>query len=166
MIVPRTPEHLPQCVEALAEVHAADGYPVVWPADPLVWLGGEDFLGAWVAIDEATVLGHVGLKRSLLDNGNQVGEVFRLFVIPRARGLGIGRALLSSGVSQLTSLGLLPMLRVVPESGDAASLYEHLGWRLLSTRPATHGPLASRGYTIATYLLGDSHSIANADERR
>ncbi|WP_298338774.1 GNAT family N-acetyltransferase [Ferrimicrobium sp.] len=159
LIVPRSQDHLPQCVEALSVVHAAVGYPVVWPTDPSEWLTGEGFLGAWVATDETVVQGHIGLKRSLLDDGSSVGEIFRLFVVPDAQGTGIGRSLLALGVARSHAHGLLPMLRVLlPESRDVASWYERLGWRLHSTRLATHGPLASRGYSIATYLLRDSGS--------
>lgn len=125
-----------------------------WPTDPIAWLTAEGFLGAWVAIDDDDhVVGHVALKLSKLSEEEEVGEIFRLFVAPQVQATGIGRALLGYGVDELRLHGLFPTLRVVIEVGRVAAIYEHLGWRLRSSRKATHGPLASRGYTIATYVL-------------
>ena len=152
-ILPRSANHLTECITILAEIHEQDDYPVVWPSDPIAWLTGEQFLGAWVALDGNTLLGHVGLKFSQLSDGTEVGEIFRLFVAPKVRGSGAGKALLEYGVKELRLRGLLPTLRVVVEIGQVAAIYEHLGWRLHSSRRATHGPLASQGLTIATYVL-------------
>lgn len=38
----RRPHDIPGCVDALAAVHAAGGYPMPWPADAAGWL---DFPG-------------------------------------------------------------------------------------------------------------------------
>jgi GNAT superfamily N-acetyltransferase len=137
----------------LAAVHKEDDYPLVWPTDPVAWLTGEQFLGAWVAMDGDVLLGHVGLKLSQLSDGTEVGEIFRLFVDPKVQRSGVGRALLEHGVDELRLHGLLPTLRVVVEIGQVAAIYEHLGWRLYSSGRAIRGPLANQGYTIATYLL-------------
>jgi GNAT superfamily N-acetyltransferase len=152
-ILPRSASHLTQCIPILAELHEQDDYPVVWPSDPATWLTGEHFLGAWVAMDGNTLLGHVGLKFSQLGDGTEVGEIFRLFVAPKVQRSGVGKALLQHGVNELRLRELLPTLRVVVEIGQVAAIYEHLGWRLHSSRRATHGPLAGQGYTVATYLL-------------
>jgi ribosomal-protein-alanine N-acetyltransferase len=145
--------HFPQCVEVLSAVYAQNSYPSYWPADPMVWLQGTDALGAWVALDGDTVLGHVGLKQSALTDGREVGEIFRLYVDPRIQGQGVGRALLDYAVDQAKARQLRPMLRVIPEVGEVTAFYEHLGWRLHDSRPATSGPLADAGLTVATYLL-------------
>jgi GNAT superfamily N-acetyltransferase len=145
--------HFPQCVEVLSAVYAHNSYPVYWPADPVVWLQGADALGAWVALDGDTILGHVGLKQSALADGREVGEIFRLYVDPRIQGQGVGRALLNYAVDQARARQLRPMLRVIPEVGEVTAFYEHLGWRLHDSRSATSGPLADAGLTVATYLL-------------
>ncbi|MGB8943735.1 MAG: GNAT family N-acetyltransferase, partial [Streptomyces sp.] len=102
-IRPRQAPDLPACVEVLAQVHAADGYPTNWPDRPADWLAGSSLTGAWIAELGGRVVGHVALCRSTADDvapalwsgreGVAVEEtavVSRLFVAPGARGHGIG----------------------------------------------------------------------------
>ncbi|NUR87057.1 MAG: GNAT family N-acetyltransferase, partial [Nonomuraea sp.] len=89
---PRTEGDLTACAEALAQVHAADRYPVDWPDDPAGWLTPSGLVRAWVAVEEGRVLGHAGLA----DAPGGVQEVTRLFVTPAARGRGFAALLLGT----------------------------------------------------------------------
>lgn len=102
----RTQDDLDGCVKALAEVQAADGYPVDWPDDPAGFLTPSDLAGAWVAVDDEGVAGHVGVT---------VGDaVTRLFVAPRARGRGLA-------VRLLEALTVRPLTLEVSDEGRRRS---------------------------------------------
>src|SRR4249919_1509499 len=94
---------LEECADVLGLVHAADRYPVNWPADPPAWLSPRALLRAWVATLDDAVVGHVCLSRSRPSDvaaavwstrqGQPVTDtavVSRLFVAPSARGHGLG----------------------------------------------------------------------------
>jgi GNAT superfamily N-acetyltransferase len=120
----RTPDDLAACVEALAEVQAADRYPVHWPDDPGAWLTPGGMTTAWIAVEAGAVLGHVALTRDL--------ELSRLFVTPAARGRGVAARLLDTARAATP----LPLKLEVSSEGRAAiRFYERSGWRRVgSTR--------------------------------
>ncbi|MEV4801865.1 GNAT family N-acetyltransferase [Nonomuraea sp. NPDC049421] len=118
----RLPADLDACVEALAQVQAADRYPVDWPGDPGGWLTPSDLTSAWVAVEDGAVLGHVGLTRD--------AEIVRLFVTPAARGRGLAARLLDT--VRATTPGPLK-LEVSSEGTAAIALYERTGWRHTGT---------------------------------
>ncbi|MGW0807652.1 GNAT family N-acetyltransferase [Nonomuraea sp. NPDC002799] len=146
-IRPRTPEDLDACVKALAEVQAADRYPVDWPDNPAAWLTPDDLTGAWIAIEptgepgpttgagqtgagpavEPTgVLGHVALTRD--------AEITRLFLTPAARGHGLATRLLDT----VRAAAATPLkLEVSAEGGAAIAFYERSGWRRVGSTRAT-----------------------------
>ena len=60
MIIRRRSENdLAECVPILAEVHRRDRYPMVWPDDPAGFLAKPGLIGAWVAVVDGRVDGHV-----------------------------------------------------------------------------------------------------------
>jgi GNAT superfamily N-acetyltransferase len=137
----RRPEDLAECVRALAEVHARDGYPTWWPADPAGWLSPAGILAAWVAEVGGTVVGHVCVVTGGDEDaaGVTVGEpamVSRLFVAPAGRGRGLGAALLAEARQFAATGNRTLMLDVVDDGGAAVALYERLGWRLVERRSA------------------------------
>jgi hypothetical protein len=69
----RRDDEIDLCVALLAEVHAADRYPLLWPADPRGWLAPPGLLDAWVAADDG-VVGHIALCSS---NGEADAVVWR-----------------------------------------------------------------------------------------
>ncbi|MFG3441002.1 GNAT family N-acetyltransferase [Nonomuraea sp. NPDC047897] len=137
-IRPRTDADLDACVKALFEVHAADRYPVDWPADPARWLTPADLVRAWVAVEDGRVTGHVGLARvepevAELVGAPVAGAVTRLFVAPGARGGGLAARLLDVVLAQAAPLAL----EVSDEGRAAIASYERHGWRRVgSTRAA------------------------------
>ncbi|MBM7494726.1 GNAT superfamily N-acetyltransferase [Micromonospora luteifusca] len=146
------------CVAGLREVHRVDGYPLNWPADPHRWLREPHPARAWVAVDaDATVVGHVAVHRVPGPaNGplaRPTAEVARLFVIPAARGLALGSALLARARQWASARGTDLVLEVASGSTAAAALYERTGWRCTgtSTAPWTApdgGPVSLRHYTL------------------
>ncbi|HYO20201.1 MAG TPA: GNAT family N-acetyltransferase, partial [Dermatophilaceae bacterium] len=142
---PRRPTDLTACVDVLAEIHRADGYPRQWPVDPASWLDPSDSLAAWVAESNGAIVGHVVVTACADDPTpeqatgrptSELASVSRLFVSPAGRGVGTARALLSQAGSFATHAGLGLVLDVVDDAADAIAVYEHLGWRLVDCRPA------------------------------
>ncbi|MFF9278023.1 GNAT family N-acetyltransferase [Streptomyces griseosporeus] len=143
---PRTDGDIAACVRVLADVHRADGYPVNWPGRPGDWLRGASLLGGWVAELGGRLVGHVSLSRPgdgdlapglwsehTRASPDRTAVVGRLFVAPRARGHGLGAALLRRAGEEAGRIGLHPVLDVVASDTAAAALYERLGWRRLAT---------------------------------
>lgn len=116
----RQPDDIDRCVEVLAEVHTADGYPMHWPADPRTWLAPDNLLGAWVTQQEDTLVGHVALCGATEDSAasvwsaasglpeQRIAVVARLFVAPGARGHGFGAALVVKACAEACFRGLRP----------------------------------------------------------
>ncbi|WP_190082863.1 GNAT family N-acetyltransferase [Streptomyces longisporoflavus] len=146
LVRPRRSSDLPACVEALAGVHEADGYPTNWPEEPADWLTGGALIGAWIAELDGRVAGHVALCRRDADDVapglwserqgvpiDRTAVVSRLFVAPGARGHGLGALLLARVVAEAGASGLDPVLDVVESDTSATALYERTGWRFLGT---------------------------------
>ncbi|MFC8733408.1 GNAT family N-acetyltransferase [Luteimicrobium sp. NPDC057192] len=128
-IRPRTDDDAPALIAILTQVHERDGYP----ARPLnvrrEWLWQDAFVGAWVAVDDGVVVGHVALADGFAGPGVPEGAlgISRLFVAPRATGRGAGAALLDAA---RVGAGDRPLgLEVADWSAAARALYERLGWR-------------------------------------
>ncbi|MET9494385.1 GNAT family N-acetyltransferase [Streptomyces sp. NPDC006552] len=139
-ICPRTHDYMPGCVQALATVHAADRYPVNWPADPAGWLTPSGMLGAWVAVEGSAVLGHLVLARpgeTLADAAGLPSErlvsVARFFVSVAARRHGVATRLLDKAIDIAAADGLRPVLQVEAGATAAIRLYERAGWRYVGT---------------------------------
>lgn len=125
----RTTEDLDACVDALWAVHAVDGYPMNWPADPRRWLSPDRLLRAWVAeAPGAGIAGHVAIQS--VTEPAALGEVSRLFVVPAARRRGVAEALVRRAADWARARELPLVLNVVDEGRSAAvAFYEAGGWR-------------------------------------
>lgn len=130
----------------LAAVHAADGYPLRWPADPAAWLTPDHLLAAWVTTSgHRGVIGHVALCRAAEETGapvwsaaagvpaDHIAAVARLFVAPGARGFGIGELLLGTACAWAEQHDLVAALEVLDRDRHAVALYERLGWRRVAS---------------------------------
>jgi len=136
----RVDEDLPALVAGLELVAAADRYPTRWPDDPATWLRAKGPLAAWAAEYAGTVVGQVVLARPRDEmpvrlwcaaTGREpdgCAVIKRLFVVPSARGHGLGRALLAAATEEAAVRSLHPVLDVVDENRSAVRLYERLGW--------------------------------------
>jgi GNAT superfamily N-acetyltransferase len=140
---------LPPLVAALTEVAAADGYPTTWPDDPAGWLTSKAPLAAWVAEASGAVVGHVVLAYPRGEmpvrlwsaatglDPDRCAVVKRLFVVPAARGRGLGRALLAVATAEAARRSLHPVLDVVDLNRSAVRLYERLNWVRFGTYEMT-----------------------------
>jgi len=146
MLRPRSEVDLAACEAIAREVHALDGYPPYMPDDDFRgFLVARDAFGAWVALLEGAVVGHVALHRrstravmalaasAVGVSETQLAVVARLFVGPGARGSGVGRPLLDHARDEARARGLVPILDVWTELGSAIALYESAGWERLGT---------------------------------
>jgi ribosomal protein S18 acetylase RimI-like enzyme len=126
------------CVQALAAVHRANGYPTNWPDDPGRWLTPFGTLRAWIAsANEVSVAGHVILRQVRASaTGEVAAEVSRLFVAPAARRQGIALALLQKATHWATMNETDLVLEVADHLRDARALYERAGFRRTNTKRA------------------------------
>ncbi|MEV1248204.1 GNAT family N-acetyltransferase [Nonomuraea sp. NPDC049750] len=155
MIRLRTPADLDACVRALAEVQAADRYPVDWPDDPHSWLTPGDLLRAWIALDEqGAIVGHVGLAQvesrvAELVSTPVRASVTRLFVTPPARRGGLAARLLDTALADAD--GRLT-LEVSAEGRAAIGAYERYGWQRVATSRARWLNAAGEPALVHHYL--------------
>lgn len=146
----KEPRDLPACASLLRDVHAADRYPLHLPDDPMSFVEVHDALGAWVALDDGALVGHVCLRPEANPKMMAVASeatglpyeglavVARLFVSPSARRRGVGVGLLRHAASEAWALGRQPVLDVVLHSASpAVALYEREGWRMVGTAQLT-----------------------------
>jgi GNAT superfamily N-acetyltransferase len=147
MVRSRRSEDLEVCVAMLREVHDADRYPALWPADPARWLAGRDPLGAWVAEDDHSgrLIGHLSLHAidashvrpqwldALAVPPERLAVVSRFFVSPRARGRGVGGALMRRAEERAAAANLQLVLDVAAHNLTAIAFYERRGWRRVGT---------------------------------
>ncbi|MFB6987866.1 GNAT family N-acetyltransferase [Streptomyces sp. NPDC056304] len=159
------------CVDALATVHEADRYPAEWPADPGSWLTPHGLLGAWVAMDGPTVLGHVALTRTeevlAKEAGLPVAElasVARLFARSEARRRRVASALLDTVRAAAAARGVRLVLEAEEGGAAAIALYERAGWRHVGSRTddwttADGRPARMRAYLAPVEPVGQPAAI-------
>ncbi|MFC6592361.1 GNAT family N-acetyltransferase [Deinococcus lacus] len=138
---PRRPDDLPALLEVLRAAFEQHGYPAEWPEDPYAFMSPPGAYG-WVAVLDgetkpaAQILLRPVERDPRIDWEGLTGHppedialLARLFVDPRASGLGIARALLDQAVAAGRAEGRFPALDVYPDSERATSIYERMGWR-------------------------------------
>jgi GNAT superfamily N-acetyltransferase len=145
MLRPRRTEDLEGALAMLREVHDADSYPAIWPADPAAWLTGNDRLAAWVAEESGSLLGHLSLHGTDASRARpewieglgvpveRLAVVSRFFVSTRARRQGIGDALMQRAEEHAAHRGLGLVLDVAAHNHSAIAFYERRGWRRVGT---------------------------------
>ncbi|HTX08523.1 MAG TPA: GNAT family N-acetyltransferase [Solirubrobacteraceae bacterium] len=145
MLRPRRARDLDGCVAMLREVHDADRYPAIWPADPAAWLRGNDRLAAWVAQDDGRLLGHLSLHATDASRARSqwcealgvpvecLAVVSRFFVSTRARRRGVGAALMDRAEEHAAAHDLRLVLDVAAHNRSAIAFYERRGWRAVGT---------------------------------
>ena len=132
---------LPAAASVLRKVHERDGYPRRWYDPAEDWLVTDDTVGAWVAVEDGAVVGHVLLEAA--DDGLHVG---RLFTDPDRRGNGAADLLLDTVVAAAAERGLPLSLEVDVHGVRAVGFYEKRGWTRIATgEPHWFEPDGSRG---------------------
>ncbi|AEN08552.1 MULTISPECIES: GNAT family N-acetyltransferase [unclassified Streptomyces] len=116
----------------------------------------------WIARDDERVVGTVGLVRAPLPNARHRAEVAKLMVRPSARGLGVGRALLTA-VERSAAADGLSLLVLDTETGSLAEeLYRSAGWTECGSIPAYAGDPsgALKATTFYYRVIGPSTGTA------
>jgi ribosomal protein S18 acetylase RimI-like enzyme len=97
--------------------------------------------GMWLAARARTALGCVGLRR--LAEG--LGELKRLYVLPAARGGGVGRALVRAALAAARRAGFRAVrLDTLPEMESARALYRTFGFQ--TTTPYRENPVPGAAF--------------------
>ncbi len=143
---------LPALAKVLTDVHRLSGYPVEGVDDPVSWLTSDTLIGAWVAVAEGQVVGHVSLSqpRDTDDAARMFAErsgesphaiavLGRLFVATSGRGLGLGRRLTQIATVDARNRRRRAVLDVMLKDHAATSLYKALGWSSIGTFDHTYG---------------------------
>jgi putative acetyltransferase len=69
-------------------------------------------------------------------------ELVKMYLLPEARGKGLGRSLIEKSIAAAQSLGYNHIyLESMPELKQALKMYEKFGWKYLS------GPMGNSGHT-------------------
>ena len=147
MIRPRRESDLPALVRVLRDVYEADGYPSVWPPDPLAFVQTSAPLGAWVAEAGGQPAGQVLLYAVVHEDGWDAVlepslsplaliEVKRLFVAPSARGLGLAQQLLAAALDEAARRNLRAVLQTRADNDAAIRFYERGGWQQIGSAQA------------------------------
>ncbi|MFF0153358.1 GNAT family N-acetyltransferase [Micromonospora sp. NPDC005203] len=180
------------CVAALTEVHRVDRYPLNWPTDPYRWLREPHPARAWVAIAadadaedadaedadaedadadaDAAIVGHVSVRRlpgpATGPPARPTAEVARLFVVPAARGLALGSALLARARQWASARGIDLVLDVTCGDDAATALYERTGWRCTGVSVASWTAPDGSPVSLRHYALRSDTVPAIAARRR
>ncbi|NOU47078.1 MAG: GNAT family N-acetyltransferase [Bacteroidales bacterium] len=83
----------------------------------------------WVAEDSGTIIGGCGIYPT---DGLPEGcaELVKLYLLPEARGKGIGLTLMQKSITAAITFGFTQLyLESLPELGKAVSMYEKAGFR-------------------------------------
>lgn len=136
----RTDQELDACHQPARLVHEVDDYPPRQPEDLVRFIAAPAAIGAWVADEEGSVVGHVALHpdssaavmdlacRLTQQRQERLALVARLLVAPDHRRRGIGRALLDAAAQQALACGRWPIVDVAAHFEGAIKLYEGAGW--------------------------------------
>lgn len=175
----RKPSDIPRLGEILMDQQPSTRYPFRNPLPVPVehFLHADDALGAWTAVADGQVAGHVcrtghargfALAESLNDAcvaayGCQTSDltwVSSFFVAEAARGRGVGRLLMETVVGDAERDGLKPCLEVLPNHPGAISLYLSMGWKtVLTIRPDwLTSAVGNSGPDVCVMVLVRSHS--------
>jgi GNAT superfamily N-acetyltransferase len=137
---------VPEDAEAMALVHVQTwqaAYAHVFPAERLAALSAERRAENWrgwiatpepqthrfVAEDDEGVCGIASLGPAR-DDEPGIGELYAIYVLPRAWGTGAGRELMAAAVERLREEGFREaILWVLEDNPRARRFYERAGWR-------------------------------------
>jgi ribosomal protein S18 acetylase RimI-like enzyme len=123
--------------------HEEDGHPLMPAGEQALrqLVVGDAFGRCWIVYEGEEPVGYAVLTLGFsVEYGGRDGFVDDLYLVPSARGRGIGRGVLSFLLDEARALGIGTLhLEVAAENDSAARLYEALGFvatgrRLLSRK--------------------------------
>jgi len=128
--------------------HAEDGHPLSPEGEIALSqiVSGEPMARCWLIRRTGQVIGYVVLTLGFsVEHGGRDGFVDDLYLIPSARGAGLGTAVLDFTLEQARLLGITTLhWDVGPDNERATSLYRSRGFaengrRLMCLRLSAHG---------------------------
>jgi ribosomal protein S18 acetylase RimI-like enzyme len=135
-------------VDLAQAFHAEDGHPLSPAGESALRriASGEPLARCWIMRRAGQAIGYLVVTLGYsVEHGGRDGFIDDLYLVPSARGCGLGAAVLDFAVEQARLLGILTLhLEVDPKSERAASLYRSRGFaedgrRLMSLRLAARG---------------------------
>jgi len=103
-----------------------------------------------LVVDEGDVVGYAFAGRERAHDPNYTGEVYAIYVLPAAQGLGHGRALIGECARALAAEGMTSMLIwVLRENRIGRGFYERLGGTVVREKPLEEFPGAEDHIEVA-----------------
>lgn len=118
-------------------------------------LAQPETFGVYVAVtpDTGEIGGFCAVGKNLGSTPGYPGELYAIYLLDEAKGLGTGRALFQEGLQWLREHGLWPMcLWVLKENTRARGFYERMGGHLAGEKSFT---LGAASYPEVAYGWGD-----------
>ncbi len=103
-------------------------------ADP-----GHTYHRAFVAVMDGQVVGFSNYGYSVEKDPDYVGELFALYLLRSAQGLGIGGGLIRAAADGLREMGMESMMVWVLKDNPTRGFYEHFGGVYLREKPIEIG---------------------------
>ena len=142
-LVPVLPEHAPTLLALARAFHAEDGHPLTATGEAAIGLiaRGHPLGRAWLVRERGAIVGYTVLCLGFgIEYGGPDAFIDDLYLVPAARGRGLGRAVLRQLEAQARGLGLAALFLVVaPDNRRARALYDDEGfertdWLLMAKR--------------------------------
>ncbi len=89
----------------------------------------------WLTEIDRQAVGTVQLAPCLKPNGRHRGEVMKLLVHGRSRGLGVASALMAALEQRACEAGLTLLVLDTESGSPAEAIYRHLGWQHAGNLP-------------------------------
>lgn len=142
-LVPVRPEDEARLLALARDFHAGDGHPLDERGVAAVRAvaRGHPLARAWLIMEAGVVIGYAVLGLGFgIEYGGTDAFVDDLYLVPTARGRGIGRIVMAALEDEARQLGLHVLFLVVdPENRPAQALYQRHGftgtpWLLMAKR--------------------------------
>lgn len=109
----------------------------------------------WVAELDGAVIGFAGAGPCRDPDGESLGELYAIYVLPEHQGVGAGRALMEAATAWLAGRFEEATLWVLEGNDRTRFFYEHLGWRADGgTKSEQRGPFVLDEVRYRTGLIG------------
>ena len=114
------------------DFHQEDGHPLTEAGEKALRAiaRGEPFARAWLAREQEAALGYLIITLGFsVEYGGRDGFIDDLYLVPAARGRGLGRTVIGFATAQARELGIGTLHLEVESGNDAATrLYRHAGF--------------------------------------
>jgi ribosomal protein S18 acetylase RimI-like enzyme len=142
-LLPVGPEHEDAMLELARSFHAEDGHPLTERGEAAIGMiaKGHPLGRAWLVHEAGRLIGYAVLGLGFgIEYGGPDAFVDDLYLVPEARGRGLGGLVLAQLEDEAQALGLAALFLVVdPENLPARRLYDRVGfgsthWLLMAKR--------------------------------